>query len=210
MNTSTIKFFMLIIIGFVPFFVFGQAPAFPGAEGAGRYVQGGRGGKVIHVTNLNDHGMGSFREAVKGSDNKIVVFDVGGVIALDNDITIGDNTTIAGQTAPYPGITFRYRTIRPGSNNVIRFIRVRRGQEKDINEGEHVDGRFVGGDISLLPSYINHGATYFDLNGNPISQPLQYFGEQGMNAMRVRLFVNPENASDTHKGEGVPLLRYMG
>lgn len=65
------------------------------------------------------------------------------------------------------------------------------------------DGKYVGGDISLLPSYINHGATYFDLNGNPIPQPLQYFGEQGMNAMRVRLFVNPENASDTHKGEGV-------
>ena len=65
------------------------------------------------------------------------------------------------------------------------------------------DGKFVGGDISLLPSYVDHGATYFDVDGNPIAQPLQYFGEQGMNAMRVRLFVNPENAPADHKGQGV-------
>ena len=106
-----------------------QAPAFPGAEGHGRYVTGGRGGKVIHVTNLNDNGSGSLRAAVQGSTKKIVVFDVAGVIALNSDLSIGDNTTIAGQTAPYPGITIRYRTVRPGSNNIIRFIRIRRGQE---------------------------------------------------------------------------------
>lgn len=59
-----------------------QAPAFPGAEGHGRYVTGGRGGEIIHVTNLNDKGTGSFRAAVNGSNNKIVVFDVSGVIPL--------------------------------------------------------------------------------------------------------------------------------
>ena len=112
-----------------------QAPAFPGAEGHGRYVTGGRGGKVIHVTNLKDSGTGSLRAAVSGSTKKTIVFDVGGVIALSSDLTIGDNTTIAGQTAPWPGITLRYRTVRPGSNNIIRFIRVRRGQEKDVNDG---------------------------------------------------------------------------
>ena len=111
-----------------------QAPAFPGAEGHGRYVTGGRGGEVVHVTNLNDKGAGSFREAVSKA-NRIVVFDVGGVIALASDLTIKDNITIAGQTAPYPGITLRYYTIRPGANNIIRFIRIRRGQEKDVNDG---------------------------------------------------------------------------
>lgn len=111
-----------------------QTPAFPGAEGHGRYVTGGRGGKIVHVTNLNDSGTGSFREAVK-SDNKIIVFDVAGVIALKSDLKFADNITILGQTAPSPGITLRYYTVQPGSNNIIRFLRIRRGQEKDINDG---------------------------------------------------------------------------
>ena len=112
-----------------------KAPAFPGAEGHGRYVTGGRGGKIVHVTNLNDSGTGSFRAAVSGSSKKIVVFDVAGVIALESDLKIGNNTTVMGQTAPYPGITLRYYTVQPGGNNIIRFIRSRRGQEKDINDG---------------------------------------------------------------------------
>ena len=112
-----------------------DVPAFPGAEGHGRYVTGGRGGKIIHVTNLNNSGTGSFRAAVSGNDKKIVVFDVSGVIALASDLSIGNNTTIAGQTAPYPGITIRYYTIRPGGNNIIRFIRFRRGEEKNVNDG---------------------------------------------------------------------------
>ena len=111
-----------------------QTPAFPGAEGHGRFVTGGRGGKIFHVTNLNDSGTGSFREAVK-SGKRIIVFDVAGVIALKSDLKIADNITILGQTAPSPGITLRYYTVQPGSNNIIRFIRIRRGQEKNINDG---------------------------------------------------------------------------
>lgn len=111
-----------------------QAPAFPGAEGHGRFVTGGRGGRIVHVTNLNDSGTGSFREAVK-SGNRIIVFDVAGVIALKSDLKFADNITILGQTAPSPGITLRYYTVQPGSNNIIRFIRIRRGQEKNINDG---------------------------------------------------------------------------
>ena len=111
-----------------------QAPAFPGAEGHGRFVTGGRGGRIVHVTNLNDSGTGSFREAVK-SGKRIIVFDVAGVIALKSDLKFADNITILGQTAPSPGITLRYYTVQPGNNNIIRFIRIRRGQEKDINDG---------------------------------------------------------------------------
>ena len=128
---------LTILIGFAACAVYGQEeiPAFPGAEGHGRYVQGGRGGKVIHVTNLNDRGTGSLRSAVSGTAKKIIVFDVGGVIPLASDLKIGDNTTICGQTAPYPGITIRYYTVSPGSNNIIRFVRFRRGQEKNVNDG---------------------------------------------------------------------------
>lgn len=112
-----------------------QAPAFPGAEGSGRYVTGGRGGQIIHVTNLNDSGSGSLRDAVSKS-NRIVVFDVGGVIALKKELNIRANITIEGQTAPSPGITLRYYTVRPnGDNIIIRFIRFRRGEEKDTNDG---------------------------------------------------------------------------
>lgn len=111
-----------------------QAPAFPGAEGHGRYVTGGRGGRVVHVTNLNDSGTGSFREAVK-SGKRIIVFDVAGVIALKSELKFADNITILGQTAPSPGITLRYYTVQPGNNNIIRFLRIRRGEEKNINDG---------------------------------------------------------------------------
>ena len=128
------KVFTLLAASIISAAAMAQAPAFPGAEGHGRYVTGGRGGKIVHVTNLNDSGTGSFREAVK-SGNKIIVFDVAGVIALKSDLKFADNITILGQTAPSPGITLRYYTVQPGSNNIIRFIRIRRGQEKNINDG---------------------------------------------------------------------------
>ena len=128
------KVFTLLAASLISAASMAQAPAFPGAEGHGRYVTGGRGGKIVHVTNLNDSGTGSFREAVK-SGKRIIVFDVAGVIALKSDLKFADNITILGQTAPSPGITLRYYTVQPGSNNIIRFIRIRRGQEKNINDG---------------------------------------------------------------------------
>ena len=117
-----------------------EVPAFPGAEGHGRYVTGGHEGEIRIVTSLTDDGKtstkGTLRWAVNGSGKKIVVFNVGGVIALKKDLTIGANTTILGQTAPSPGITIRYYTVRPNGNNIImRFIRIRRGEEKDVNDG---------------------------------------------------------------------------
>ena len=133
------KIFSIIAVALLSLTASAQAPAFPGAEGHGRYITGGRGGEVRHVTTLADDGktttVGTLRWAVNGSAKKIVVFDVGGIIALTKDLEIGQNTTIAGQTAPYPGITLRYYTVRPKANNIIRFIRFRRGEEKNVNDG---------------------------------------------------------------------------
>ncbi len=147
---------------------FDSAPAFPGAEGFGRYVTGGRGGKVIHVTNLNDSGTGSFRSAVSGDTKKIIVFDVAGVIPLASDLTIGANTTILGQTAPEPGITLRYYTVRPKSNVIMRFIRIRRGQEKNVNDGaDAIWQREVNGLILDHCSFswsIDEVASFYDNN----------------------------------------------
>ena len=146
-----------------------QVPAFPGAEGHGRYVTGGRGGKVVHVTNLNDSGSGSFRQAVSGSEKKIVVFDVGGVIALKSNVNIGANTTVMGQTAPSPGITLRYYTVNPnGDNIIVRFLRFRRGQEKDVNDGadastaRHFTGIML--DHCSMSWSIDEVASFYDNN----------------------------------------------
>ena len=114
-----------------------EIPAFPGAEGHGRYITGGRGGEIRHVTNLHDSGAGSLREALKGNNAKTIVFDVSGYIDLKSQLDITSNTTIAGQTAPYPGITLRYYTIYFGKcdNVIVRFLRFRRSQVKDVNDG---------------------------------------------------------------------------
>jgi pectate lyase len=106
------------------------ALAFPGGEGAGAVATGGRGGEVYYVTNLDDSGPGSFREAVS-RDNRIVVFQVSGTINLKSRISIsGSNITVAGQTAPGDGICLRgQQLVIDGNNIIVRFLRVRPGDE---------------------------------------------------------------------------------
>jgi pectate lyase len=112
-------------------------PAFPGADGAGAVTRGGRGGKVLIVTNLNDSGPGSLREAVETKGPRTVVFAVSGIVHLQTPLKITEPfITIAGQTAPGDGICIRNQTTEINTHEVIiRYLRFRRGNLKDRNDG---------------------------------------------------------------------------
>lgn len=104
-------------------------PVFPGAQGFGVDTPAGRGGVILRVTNLNDHGEGSLRNAIAHRGRRIIVFEVAGVILLSSDLVVAHPfITIAGQTAPEPGITLRGAGMRILTHDVlVRHIRIRVG-----------------------------------------------------------------------------------
>ena len=106
-----------------------QQLAFPDAKGWGRFATGGRNGSVYHVTNLNDSGTGSLRDAVS-QPNRIVVFDVSGVIKISSRITFAKNLYVAGQTAPGEGvIVYGDGVSFSGADNIIvRYMKFRMGK----------------------------------------------------------------------------------
>jgi hypothetical protein len=123
-----------------------RIPAFPGAEGGGMYSFGGRGGRVIVVTNLNDDGPGSFRAACEAAGPRIVIFNVAGIIRLTDRIRVrAPYITIAGNTAPGDGVCIAGNTVELETHDiVIRHMRFRRGAMDAADRNDAFGGNPVG------------------------------------------------------------------
>ncbi|WP_410493116.1 polysaccharide lyase family 1 protein [Catalinimonas alkaloidigena] len=167
--------------------------AFPGAEGYGRFALGGRGGKVVEVTNLNDSGPGSLREAVTNDIGpRTIVFNVAGTIELKSRLVVNQPyITIAGQTAPGKGITITRAPIGlTGDDGVIRFLRVR------IGAGRTFDGMgLTGANHSIIDhcsiswtldeSFSSRGAHNITLQRTLISEALNVAGHSKYEAGKM-------------------------
>ena len=137
-------------------------PAFPGAWGGGMFATGGRGGRVIEVTNLNDSGPGSVRAAAQAKGPRIVIFRVAGIIRLESNIDIDHpDITIAGQSAPGDGICLAHQSLNINTENVIlRHLRVRRGRPEGGQGSDNIGGNPVGQII------VDHCSTSWGMDEN--------------------------------------------
>ena len=178
----------LLLIGF--HWLKGQTIAFPGAEGFGKYTTGGRGGIVLKVTNLDDSGPGSFRDACTKKYPRIIVFEVAGTIHLQTKLAISANVTIAGQSAPGDGICIADQSVGLAGNNIIvRFLRFRLGdkfQRNEMIDGNGGDDAFGGNKRKNIVidhcsmSWSNdevfsiYGGDSTTIQWNLISEPLNY------------------------------------
>jgi hypothetical protein len=160
--------------------------AFKDAEGYGRFARGGRGGKVVHVTNLNDNGPGSLREAVTNPIGpRTIVFDVSGIIQLNSRLVLNQSyVTIAGQTAPGKGICIRSAPFGiTGNDCIVRHMRVR------VGAGATYDGMgLTGANHSIMDNcsiswtideaFSSRGAKHITLQRTLISEALNVAGHQ--------------------------------
>jgi hypothetical protein len=173
--------------------------AFPGAEAYGRFAQGGRGGDVYIVTNLNDNGEGSLRyglEKVKGP--RTIIFEVSGTIVLKDDIDFSDDfVTIAGQTAPGDGVCIKDHTlnIKECSNVIVRYIRVRMGDESG-NEGDAINIAKVKNSI------LDHVTATWGVDGTMDTEYLDNF------TLQWSLYGQALNSSNHHKGAHAMLMSF--
>ena len=170
-------------------------PAFPGAEGFGAFNPGGRGGRVIRVTNLHDSGPGSLRAAVEAEGPRTVVFDVSGIIELESRLVIANPyITIAGQTAPGGGITIaNYSTQVTATDVIMRHLRFRLGdltkQQEDTLEikgnnviVDHVSATW-GIDETLSVSDADNVTVQWSLIGQSLNRSIHEKGAHGYGSL---------------------------
>lgn len=145
------RFFLLITAMRLCMAAEAQSLAFPGAEGYGKYAVGGRGGRTLIVTNLNDGGPGSLREAVEQKGPRTIVFAVSGTIELHSPLRVNnDSITIAGQTAPGDGICLKDNPLVVNASHVIiRYLRVRLGDKYTHDNDAISGGRYGQHDVIL-------------------------------------------------------------
>lgn len=139
-----------------------EIPSFPGAEGGGAYSFGGRGGRVITVTNLDDSGPGSLRDACEQGGARIIVFNVAGIIRLKSPLIIrAPYITIAGQTAPGDGVCVAGESMWVNTHDVVvRHMRFRRGETWVGRRDDSFGGNPVGNIM------IDHCSTSWGLDEN--------------------------------------------
>lgn len=172
----------------------GQLLAFPGAEGAGRFATGGRGGDVYVVTNLNDAGPGSLREGIRtASGPRTIIFGVSGTIHLQSDLNINKpNLTIAGQTAPGGGITIadRQTVISNTSNIILQHVRFRVGNTytAQVDSNYEPDALWVAGSSNVMIDHVStswgvdevlsvtHGSTNVTVQWSTVTEALHNAG----------------------------------
>jgi pectate lyase len=132
--------------------------AFPGAMGFGTDTPGGRGGKVLYVTNLNDSGAGSLRAALVADSPRIVLFKVSGTITLNSDIIVKKPfLTIAGQTAPGEGVQIRGAQIKIATHDVvIRYLKMRAGDALNGSDPADRDAVSLNKDVNAYNIVIDH------------------------------------------------------
>jgi len=205
----------------VPFSPFAAAalPAFPGAQGFGAEPPGGRGGRAIFVTNLNDGGPGSLREAYTAKGPRTIIFRVGGAIALERHLRITEPyLAIAGQTAPGDGILIRNAGLQVDTHDVvIRHLRVRIGASRseayDSQDCLHIEGKGAHDIVVDHCSFswsidetvgVSAGAHDVTPSWNIMAEPLERpfsaaeIGEERKHAYAVTLGGHPDRVTLHH------------
>lgn len=183
----------------------GRLPAFPGAEGFGRFAVGGRGGDVYHVTNLKDSGPGSLRYGVESASGpRTIIFGISGTIFLESTMLIDKSyLTIAGQTAPGDGITIANDEFRiTASNVIVRYIRVRLGDRYDLQSAGSNRSKSAFRIHSGANIIVDHVSASWGTNESLSTSSPSYGSVDVIDSVTIQWSIVSESLDDSHHTGG--------